>query len=250
MLTKMISENEGKLQFSGFFFQKKGNWINQRKLRWSLCFSMYEKVPFKFSKGFASPQSSFFQWHSAYNSMLQPLLLSVFMQFKLSDGHDSFTLLWRSLNISEFQALTPHNNACKQFNNREGDCLILESWCSIKIPLWWFGNIKGIRWRMRCYGKRKIIIIIWGKSLSITFHIVRIALLFSKEREEHFARFPSSDPVKSSEVYSRFKPDNRRRQSFQRGTFSLSRLVYSVPVTWQKFIPHRIKLFTEATAKL
>lgn len=26
----------------------------------------------------------------------------------------------------------------------------------------------------------------------------------------------------------------------------LPRLVYSVPVTWQKFIPHRIKLFTEA----
>lgn len=48
----------------------------------------------------------FFEWHSAHNSLVQPLLLSVFMQFKLPDGHDSFTLLLallsKSLNMLKF----------------------------------------------------------------------------------------------------------------------------------------------------
>lgn len=65
----------------------------------------------------------------------------------------------------------PHNNACKRFNNR-GDCLIWESWCSIKIPLWWGWLGRHQRYLGWCAVEGSLkIIIMRGKSSSITFHI-------------------------------------------------------------------------------
>ena len=92
---------------------------NERKLNkcWQKCFLRTKE------------NCSFlvFQWYSAHIYVLQPLLISVFMQFKLPDGHDSFTLLSKSLNMLKllsYKTTSSLNNACKQFNNRGGDCLI------------------------------------------------------------------------------------------------------------------------------
>lgn len=79
-------------------------------------------------------------------------------------------------------------HACKHFHNR-GDCLIWDSWCSIKIPLWWLVSKQHQRYlaetMMWCQGIREDYNNSAGKVLKYHISCMRCRSAV----EENFARF-------------------------------------------------------------